>query len=320
MDCRAQFLYDSNMTATASTAILNFNLFGEAGDLPDVVHCETIEARSILHDWEFAPHRHARLHQILLVQAGGGVASLDDQRHDLSASLLINVPVGTVHGFAFHPGTRGLVMTLAAEMLDQNLRPEEGLRPVLSRATAVAADAAVRQTMSAIAGVFGGRDFARAQILRSLAGVLLGQTARLMTQAEPPQSTTEPEFLRRFMALVDLHFRDHWPVAAYARELAISPTHLSRLTRAATGRPASTLIEERLIREARRNLVYTNLPVSRIAYALGFDEPAYFTRVFTRTTGLSPRAFRAQINAGQSAGRTAIPAVPAWVSGLRGWP
>ena len=57
-------------------------------------------------------------------------------------------------------------------------------------------------------------------------------------------------------------------------------------------------LEERLIREARRNLVYTNLSVSRIAYALGFEDPAYFTRVFTRATGTAPRAFRQRLAEG----------------------
>jgi len=44
--------------------------------------------------------------------------------------------------------------------------------------------------------------------------------------------------------------------------------------------------------EARRNLAYTNLPVSTMAYALGFDDPACFSRVYAAATGLSPRAFR----------------------------
>ena len=54
-----------------------------------------------------------------------------------------------------------------------------------------------------------------------------------------------------------------------------------------------------MIREARRNLVYTNLPVSTIAYALDFDDPAYFSRVYAAATGLSPRAFRAQLHGGE---------------------
>ena len=62
-------------------------------------------------------------------------------------------------------------------------------------------------------------------------------------------------------------------MADYARALAVSATHLSRITRAATGRPASALIDERIMREARRYLVYTNQPVASITYALGFKRP-----------------------------------------------
>lgn len=292
MDCHVHLLYDSNMKRDRTTEILNYNLFGESGDLPDVVHCETIEARSTLHDWEFAPHRHARLHQILLVQDGEGTANLDGVRQNLEPMTVLNVPVGLVHGFSFRPGTRGLVVTFAAEMLDESLRSEEGLRQVLSRGAVLAAGPALLRTMGDINAAFSGREFARAQILRSLAGLLLGQMARAMSLKAPHPTAAEPDILLRFQALIDLHFIDHWRVANYAKELAITSTHLSRLTRAATGRPASGLIEERLIREARRNLVYTNLTVSRIAYALGFEDPAYFSRVFTRATGVSPRGFR----------------------------
>ena len=70
----------------------------------------------------------------------------------------------------------------------------------------------------------------------------------------------------------------------------------ARERRAATGDTASHLILNRLIREARRNLVYTNLPVSTIAYALGFEDPAYFSRVYAAATGLSPRTFRARLH------------------------
>ncbi|MBV8840079.1 MAG: helix-turn-helix domain-containing protein, partial [Alphaproteobacteria bacterium] len=80
--------------------------------------------------------------------------------------------------------------------------------------------------------------------------------------------------------------------AQYAAALSITPTHLSRVARAATGQAASHLIIERIVREARRNLVYTNLPVSKIAYSLGFRDPAYFSRLFSEATGASPRDFR----------------------------
>jgi len=298
MDCPAENLYISRMNRCPPPPIPNYNLFGEADDLPDVVHCETIETRSRLHDWELAAHRHARLHQVLLLQGGSGLASLEDKRHPLPPGTLVNVPRGVVHGFSFAPGTTGLVVTFAAEMLDQSLRPGEGLQEILAIPLVAPAEEEITQTMTAIGAAFAGRDFARAQVLRSLAGLVLGQTARVIAAAGAPAGKpAQGDLLARFGALVDAHYPEQWGVADYAAALAVSPAHLSRVTRTATGRPASALIEDRLIREARRNLVYTNLSVSRIAYALGFEDPAYFTRVFTRATGLSPRAFRQRLDA-----------------------
>ncbi len=109
-------------------------------------------------------------------------------------------------------------------------------------------------------------------------------------------SAADSGLVRRFEALVERHHLKRWTVSDYANALSINPTHLNRVTRAATGDTASHLILNRLIREARRNLVYTNLPVSKIAYALGFDDPAYFSRVYAAATGLSPRAFRGEVH------------------------
>ncbi len=113
----------------------------------------------------------------------------------------------------------------------------------------------------------------------------------------------KPDLFLRFEALLKQHFLQHWTASNYAAALSIMPTHLSRLTRAATGHAASHVILDRVIREARRNLVYTNLPVSTIAYALGFGDPAYFSRLFSGATSLSPRSFRDKVhNAGSLSG------------------
>jgi AraC family transcriptional activator of pobA len=293
MDTVVRYLYFSNMNTRDANLILNYNLFGESGDLPDVVHCETIEVRSLLHDWEFAAHRHAGLHQFLLVENGGGDASLDGQTLKLQPMSLLNVPAGHVHGYSFIPGTEGLVVTLAAEMLDVAIQPAEGLREVIGRPAVLIANASCVRTMKDISETYGRRDFARAQILRSLSGLLLGHIARLMAAGDGITTTSaRPEILGHFETLIDEYYTRHWGIAEYSRSLAVSPTHLSRITRSATGRSAGKLIAERIVREARRYLVYTNLPVSSIAYALGYQDPAYFSRFFSRETGLSPRAFR----------------------------
>jgi AraC family transcriptional activator of pobA len=52
------------------------------------------------------------------------------------------------------------------------------------------------------------------------------------------------------------------------------------------------MVHARILLEAKRQLCYTSNSVSEIAYALGFDDPAYFTRFFSQRTGTSPRTFR----------------------------
>lgn len=286
--------------------IRSYSLFGESANLPDVMHCETIAARSALHGWELAPHRHARLHQLLLLRSGGGEAHLEGRAVPLQALSLVNVPPGDVHAFVFEPGTQGWVATLADELLDQILAPFADERRALSRCAVLAADEPVQRVMAQIAAEFDGRSPARALVLRGLCAALLGLTVRALAQGDPVAGDMAgSHLLHRFEALVEAHYLDRWTVADCARALAVSPTHLSRVVRAATGEPASRLIGARVLREARRHLVYTSLPMATIAYALGFADPAHFSRVFSRAEGLSPRAFRERM-ARQGAGAAAL--------------
>jgi AraC family transcriptional regulator, transcriptional activator of pobA len=297
MEGSAFVLYNSNMRSERSqSAIKVYNLFGEFGDLPDVVHCETIPSRSVLHDWTLAAHRHARLHQVLLVESGGGQATLDGRMRALRPMDLVNVAVGDVHGFSFVPGTQGWVLTLAAEILDEALLASEGLRGVLSSSAVVRGTPQIRSTMKQIFVEHAGRNFARAHILRALSATLIGLVARQLAGGRQASGAADSDVFRRFEALLEQRHLERWSVSDYAHALSVTPTHLNRATRAATGDTASHLILNRMIREARRNLVYTNLPVSTIAYALGFDDPAYFSRVYAAATGLSPSAFRTQIH------------------------
>lgn len=303
MDRSGKNLYNSNMAAALE--IRNYNLFGEVAGLPDIVHCETISARSRLHDWTFAPHRHISLHQILLVSRGGGRALIEDRALRLRKGDVVNMPAGAVHGYAFERGTEGYVVTLASEMIDQMVVPGEGLARALRSAALLRSIPSIRTSVADIFEEFSGRGFGRAHMLRSLCATLLGLVARGLAEQNELSHGGDATLLRRFEALLEENYRRHWSVSDYASALAISPTHLSRLARAGRGSSAGGLIAERLMREARRNLVYTDLPVSTISYALGFDDPAYFSRVFSRAIGLSPRRFRDRFQSAMRSPETA---------------
>ena len=294
-----KYLYISNMQKTPS-AIQSYSLFGESKHLPDVLHCETIADRSVLHDWELAPHRHARLHQVLLVRSGGGRVSLDDATFPLVAGSLVNIPPGHVHAFRFEPGTEGWVTTFADELIADLCHRVGDVRRDLSHACVLKTDKSMALAVAQIWQEFSGHAKARALVLRGLSAVLLGWISRQMGEGisasgQHRVAAAESGLVQKFVDLIDLHFLEHWQVSDYAKALAVSPTHLSRLARAATGRSAIRMIEARIMREARRNLAYTNLSISTIAYSLGYVDPAYFTRVFKQVAGVSPKAFRAQL-------------------------
>jgi AraC family transcriptional activator of pobA len=96
-----------------------------------------------------------------------------------------------------------------------------------------------------------------------------------------------------FAERMEAQFRTGRGIADYAKQLQVTPTHLSRVCREASGRPAHTLLTERIMYEARRLLLETDMPAREIAEHLGFSSAAYFTRAFAQATGRTPSDFRA---------------------------
>jgi AraC family transcriptional regulator, transcriptional activator of pobA len=81
-----------------------------------------------------------------------------------------------------------------------------------------------------------------------------------------------------------------------ARELNVSPHYLSDMLRSLTGFNTQQHIQNKLIEKAKETLAATTLPVSEIAYRLGFSYPQSFNKFFKSKTNLSPLEFRRKFN------------------------
>jgi AraC family transcriptional activator of pobA len=125
-----------------------------------------------------------------------------------------------------------------------------------------------------------------------LLGVWLERQARKADPLESPRQDATRRLVSRYTALLERNFRTGMNVADFAAALGVTPTHLTRCCNTACGRPASALLQDRRIFEARKLLAETRIPVGKIAEQLGFNSPAYFTRAFQHLTGKSPSAFR----------------------------
>ena len=100
--------------------------------------------------------------------------------------------------------------------------------------------------------------------------------------------------LFKYRSLIDTHCKKEKLVAFYANQLNISSNYLNILCKKYFHASATSLIHERLILEAKRILLTTELPLKAIAFDLGFYDAAYFSKFFKKYTGLTPHYFRSQ--------------------------
>jgi AraC-like DNA-binding protein len=135
------------------------------------------------------------------------------------------------------------------------------------------------------------------EMLRILLKKMIIMSTRIWKKSHTIISVDERqdvEFLRKFSQLVELNFKRLHTVADYANLLSLSPKILhKRITKTGTASP-NELIKERIILEAKRLLAHTTLSVKEIGYALGYEDPAYFVRLFTNQAATSPADFRKQ--------------------------
>jgi AraC family transcriptional activator of pobA len=281
----------------------SFVLYGEVdpGPYPDLLHCESISTRSRIHDWRFRPHRHHDLYQFFWLATGSGRAMIDGIQYDLGAATAMLIPPLVVHGFIFDPGTEGWVVSIARAAVELGLHGGEWARShfgdalVLERQQTEPGRAEIEALFTLISDEHGRGRPGRAHALIGLTGLLATWFVRISTAAGDPglgETRRKTDLARRFQELVEDRFRAERRVAAYAADLGITSTHLSRVCRDMAGKSASALIHDRVLQEAMRNLAYTSIAVREIAEALGFADAAHFSKFFTRRVGRTPSCFR----------------------------
>jgi AraC family transcriptional activator of pobA len=107
---------------------------------------------------------------------------------------------------------------------------------------------------------------------------------------ERPNSSTR--LMQAYAALVARDFTSGRAMAVYARALGVTPTHLTRVCKQASGLTAADLLTERSLHAARDMLEAGELPIGQIAASLGFGSAAYFSRFILQHTGVTPSALR----------------------------
>ena len=284
---------------TGLTNIPVFKLYGESQTWPtsDLLHCESIPKRSSLHHWEIKPHRHADLFQLLYVQRGQAVVEIEGKRSDVLEAAIQVVPPMTVHGFHFSENIEGYVLTLSAPLV---ARLEEQMGAPLTVLASTGCYPVGRERryltplFTALHHEYLNSAPSRDLQLHSLVSVLMVWISRQRQMKTSPGNLGErnQHMLGHFIKLIEQHYREHLCVDTFAHRIGLSNVHLNTLCRELTGQTALQMIHQRVMLEAKRSLIYTNMSISHLSDHLGFSDPTYFSRFFRRLSGQTPNAFR----------------------------
>ncbi|MEW9550532.1 helix-turn-helix domain-containing protein [Nonomuraea sp. NPDC050783] len=132
---------------------------------------------------------------------------------------------------------------------------------------------------------------AHIDVMRHLLAVLLLRLAHL--RGGPGGEDGDSEAFRRFQEAVERDFARTHKVADYAARLGYSVRTLTRAAHAAAGRGAKRFVDDRVLLEAKRLLVHTDLAASAVGERVGFAHATAFGAFFRRRTGMTPATFRA---------------------------
>lgn len=140
--------------------------------------------------------------------------------------------------------------------------------------------------------------------------VVISQIELLLTYANRfykrqfiTRKTVNSNLLQQLESILDAYFADEkslnqgtLTVQYLAENLNLSPSYLSDMLRSLTGQNAQQHIHNKLIEKAKEKLSTTSLSVSEVAYALGFEHPQSFSKLFKAKTNISPLEFRRSFN------------------------
>jgi AraC family transcriptional activator of pobA len=233
---------------------------------------------------------HDRAESLLIwVTRGQGRLLLDGQRRGVGTHNAIVVPARQL--FALDLGRQGVGQVVVIPPGSELSFPQSPAQLRIREQDAMSELAALMEAAT--------REQQKARSLLNTAmdahGALISVWLRRQMAREehaPPRPNAAARLTALYTRRITEHFQEPMTMADHAEALQVTPTHLTRACKAATGKTAAELLTERILYEARHLLTSTKVPAQDIARFLGFGSAAYFTRFMLQHTNATPSKLR----------------------------
>lgn len=234
-----------------------------------------------------APHRHS-FHEIILLQKGEELHYVDFKAYGLKAQELLFIPKGSIHDFKPSDSTLGWKLIFDNSFFSTNrwnlIKDFQLLIPHLGQKSFMLNNENYHIFSQSI-------ELLKILSTKQKEVVLVNLLTFLNDYFEQSTKIIDSQYIR-FLNLLNQEIYNHRKATYYARKLSISPKSLNEIVKKATGKTTLHYIHQRIMDEAKSELINSEKSISEISYSLGYEDALYFSRIFKKKTNFSPKRFR----------------------------
>lgn len=252
------------------------------------------------------PHRH-NYYEIFLWEKGGGVHDIDFESLPISTYCIQFISPGVIHHVRRELDSHGYVIYFSRDFYYLNMADKDLLfeMPFLNNNTTrpqidlpESDFLFFKQIFDAVQKEYNGNAEHKEEVIRSYLNIILVECRRRFDGSRDEMMFKDKSSLklfRDFKVLLEKNFVECHQVQDYAGMLAITDKYLNELSKKTVGMTASELIHDRIVLEARRLLLHSDLSNKEVAFHLKFEDPSHFSKFFKKKTGYTPTDFRTMV-------------------------
>lgn len=252
------------------------------------------------------PHRH-NYYTVLFIANGKGKHWIDYTEFDIENKSLFFVSPGQVHQVVAEPGIQGYVLLFTKEFLlqhqiSESLITDIGLFSDIYNVPPIMLCGEGYDRMEGflkqIKVAYQNNDVYSSEAISAWLKLFIIECNRYaihMPNGTRNTTATSADVVKEFKSLLEQKYMEWHKVSDYSAKLNVSPDYLNTLVKASVGKTAKEFIQNRVVLEAKRLGVHTNLTSKEISFRIGFEDPAHFSKFFKSVSNRSFSDFRADI-------------------------
>lgn len=247
------------------------------------------------------PHGH-NFYLILLITKGHGIHTIDFLDYDVKPGAVFIVSPGQIHQWNLSKDVDGYILFFTKEYFLHDFDTEKLTRFPFFNSTfslplinlSIDENESVLSKYKVIEAEYKKRNMNYQEMIRIYLNAIFIELSRIYINKNEngPIYNYDILQLNRFQALIDKYFKKHRPITCYSNKMNITDRQLSYLCKKTLNKTPSEILTERIMLEAKRLIIHSDLSISSISEELNFSDSSYFIRLFKKITKQTPEQFR----------------------------